>query len=167
MGIPFTPRTSPAAWLGHEERRKRDWIHELSEQEAADIDAALAHAKRTGKALAALHRDDFPLPRLQPAIARCMSELDRGRGFVLLRGVPVWRYSEADAALVYWGLGLHMGTAVSQNAAGDLLGHVRDTGADPKDPSVRLYKTRDRSAFTATARTSSAYCVSSRRSRAA
>ena len=31
---------------------------------------------------------------------------------------------------------------MSQNAAGDLQGHVRATGADPDDPSVRLYKTR-------------------------
>ncbi len=62
---------------------------------------------------------------------------------MLVRGVPVWRYTEAEAAIVYWGLGLHMGTTVSQNAAGDLLGHVRDTGANPSDPSVRLYKTRE------------------------
>jgi len=40
-----------------------------------------------------------------------------------------------------------MGTLVSQNAAGDLLGHVRDTGADPADPAVRLYKTRERLGF--------------------
>jgi len=138
-----TPVDSPAAWLGRDERRKCDWSYGLSEGEVTDLDAALAHAKRSGRALDALQRDDFPLPHLQPAIAHWMRELDRGRGFVLVRGVPVWRYAEADAAIVYWGLGLHMGTAVSQNAAGDLLGHVRDTGANPKDPSVRLYKTRE------------------------
>jgi hypothetical protein len=30
--------------------------------------------------------------------------------------------------LAYVGLGLHLGTPVSQSAAGDLLGHVHDTG---------------------------------------
>ena len=46
------------------------------------------------------------------------------------------------AADLYWGLGLHMGRAVSQNTDGDLLGHVRDTGADPAAYGVRLYRTR-------------------------
>ena len=143
MQIVRSPLQTPAAWLGLDERRSTDWIYELSDVEVADLDAGLAHAKKSGKTLEALQRDDFPLPHLAQAIAGWMSDLDRGRGFVLVRGVPVWRYTEADAAIVYWGLGLHMGTAVSQNAAGDLLGHVRDTGANPKDPSVRLYKTRE------------------------
>ena len=58
-----------------------------------------------------------------------------GRGFVLVRGVPVERYGEEDASLAYWGLGLHLGRAVSQNAAGDLLGHVRDAGLERRDPT--------------------------------
>ena len=70
-----------------------------------------------------------------------------GRGFLLVRGVPVERYGERDATLAYWGLGLHLGTAVSQNAAGDRLGHVRDLGVSERDPTVRLYKTRERLGF--------------------
>jgi Taurine catabolism dioxygenase TauD, TfdA family len=31
---------------------------------------------------------------------------------------------------------------VSQNSAGDPLGHVRDDGSDPDDPTVRRYRTR-------------------------
>jgi hypothetical protein len=37
---------------------------------------------------------------------------------------------------------VHLGVPVSQNAAGDLLGHVRDDGSDPDDPTVRRYRTR-------------------------
>jgi hypothetical protein len=50
--------------------------------------------------------------------------------------------SDDDAALVYWALGLHLGTPVPQNVQGELLTDVRDVGADPTDPSARLYKTR-------------------------
>ena len=57
--------------------------------------------------------------------------------------MPVDRYGEADAALAYWGLGLHLGRAVSQNAAGDLLGHVRDAGLERRDPTIRQYRTRE------------------------
>jgi len=136
------PLEVPAAWMGRDLSRRRDWIHRLTPEETAEIDAAVAQARATGRPMTELARADFPLPKLADAIARWMTELDRGRGFVLVRGLPVQRWSEADAALAYWGLGLHMGSPVSQNAAGDLLGHVRDTGADPKNPAVRLYKTR-------------------------
>jgi hypothetical protein len=71
-----------------------------------------------------------------------MEALQNGRGFINVKGIPVSEHSDEDIGLIHWGLGLHMGTAVSQNAAGDVLGHVRDTGADPNDTSVRLYKTR-------------------------
>jgi hypothetical protein len=71
-----------------------------------------------------------------------MAELDRGRGFVLIRGFPVDDHGEAVCMEIYWGVGLHMGRAVSQNIDGDLIGHIRDTGADPNAYGVRLYKTR-------------------------
>lgn len=141
------PFLGPAAWKRADIEGHDDWIHVLSPEDVAELDAALAYAKRTGKALHELTRDDFPLARLAAATDTWLRELDRGRGFLLLRGVPVERYGKDDAALVYWGLGLHLGTAVSQNAAGDLLGHVRDVGLERRDPSLRLYKTRERLGF--------------------
>ena len=47
-----------------------------------------------------------------------------------------------DAVAAYWALGLHLGSPVPQNFSGEVLTHVRDTGADPTAPSTRLYKTR-------------------------
>jgi len=55
--------------------------------------------------------------------------------------------SERQTELAYLGLGLQMGVPVSQNAAGDVLGHVRDEGVERIDPSVRLYQTRQRQDF--------------------
>ena len=138
-----SPVPGPAAWRGSEVARRTDWIHPLSDVEVAELDAAVAAARATGKPLGELTADDFPLRTLRASIDGWLAELDEGRGFVLVRGVPVERYGEADASLAYWGLGLHMGRAVSQNAAGDLLGHVRDAGVDRKDPSIRKYRTRD------------------------
>ena len=118
------------------------WRYRLGPAEVADLERALAVARATGKPMAALTRDDFPLSVLAPAIAGWMRQLEGGRGFLNVAGVPVAGHTDADVALMHWGIGLHMGAAVSQNAAGDLLGHVRDTGADAADPGVRLYKTR-------------------------
>jgi hypothetical protein len=69
-------------------------------------------------------------------------ELDAGRGFVLVRGLPVDQLGERGASIAYVVLGVHLGVPVSQNANGDLLGHVRDDGSDPEDPMVRRYRTR-------------------------
>jgi hypothetical protein len=139
--------TSDSAWNGREMAQRRDWIHELSAAEIEDLDRAVAHARATGKPIGELSRADFPLGLLARSAEAWLDALDTGRGFVLVRGVPVERYGEEDASLAYWGLGLHLGRAVSQNAAGDLLGHVRDAGLERRDPTVRLYRTREPLAF--------------------
>jgi hypothetical protein len=143
MNVLLEPVQNATAWTGRELAARRDWIHELNPAEVRDLDRAVAHARATGKPLGELGREDFPLGRLAAAVEGWLDALDAGRGFTLVRGVPVERYGEEDAALAYWGLGLHLGRAVSQNAAGDLLGHVRDAGLSRRDPSLRLYRTRE------------------------
>jgi hypothetical protein len=136
------PLSTPATWRASDLAEESTWRHALSAGEVAELEAALAVARGTGKPMQELTREDFPLPKLSATVARWLDMLERGRGFLNVRGVPVEKLGDEDAAWVFWGLGLHLGTAVSQNAAGDVLGHVRDTGEDPNDTSVRRYKTR-------------------------
>ncbi|MEU0629662.1 hypothetical protein [Streptomyces sp. NPDC005989] len=53
-------------------------------------------------------------------------ELENGRGFVLVRRVPVGRSGPATAAVLLRGPGRHLGIPVSQNATGHMLGHIAD-----------------------------------------
>lgn len=138
------PSTSPAAWTGAELGASDEWIHRLTDAEVGELEAALAAVKANGISLYAITPEDFPLPTLAPVIGQWVHDLEDGRGFILIKGLPIDRYSETDAATIYWGIGQHMGLPVSQNAAGDLLGHVRDTGRSIADPSVRGYQTRIR-----------------------
>ena len=138
------PVEGPAAWRGPGLRDDGSWLHHLSEAHVDEIEAALAVVRDRGLAVLDVGRDDFPLPTLSPVIQGWVDELDAGRGFVWVRGLPVERYTEEEASIIYWGIGQHMGVPVSQNAAGDLLGHVRDTGRSTTDPSVRGYQTRIR-----------------------
>jgi hypothetical protein len=85
-------------------------------------------------------RDDFPLHALAPRLALWADELENGRGFVLLRGLPVQRYSAAEINAAYYGLGLHLGQPVRQNPRGDLLGEVMAVG-DIDDKHTRVYET--------------------------
>ncbi|WP_374576503.1 TauD/TfdA family dioxygenase [Phenylobacterium sp.] len=140
--LPDGPILTPDAWTGPAMAAEGGWLQPLSPAETDELLAARRSALSTGKPMRDWTRADFPLPGLAARIAGWLAELDRGRGFVLLRGFPVEAHDETTLAEVYWGLGLHLGRAISQNTDGDLIGHIRDTGADPAAYGVRLYKTR-------------------------
>lgn len=147
MSTPDTAVQSPAAWYGQDLANSDQWIREFTPTEIEELEAAASAVLASGKARTALTREDFSLPTLASSTREWLRELADGRGFMLLRGLPVERWGDDLASLAYLGLGLHLGTLASQNAAGDLLGHVRDTGADPNDPNVRLYRTNATQGF--------------------
>jgi hypothetical protein len=133
----------PSAWRSEELSRNEDWIVRLDAQDVGEIDAALADVKAKNIQIPALSRQDFVAPRLAHKLAAVLRMLEDGRGFALIRGLPVERYSKADAARIYWAIGAHLGPAFAQNAQGDMLGHVRDLGADWKtEMKARGYQTR-------------------------
>ena len=97
--------------------------------------------KARGLAFADLTRHDFPLPTLAPQLRAWQEDVTNGRGFYLLRGLNVQAYSGEEVGTIFWGLGLHLGRAVTQNPKGDLLGHVFDHGRRYGDLDVRGYET--------------------------
>jgi len=120
------PIQGPEVWRGEALARSTDWIHEISAAEQAELDAALREVQRRGLGWRELRREDFAIPRFARALARVSEELERGRGLVLLRRIPVERYGEDELRILYWGLGLHLGTPRYQNGNGELIGDVRD-----------------------------------------
>lgn len=141
------PCDHPSAWRGPDMARRDDWIVRLDDADVAELEAALARAKAAGIGIPALGRGDFHVPRVAAKLLGVLRELEQGRGFALIRGLPIERYSKADAALIYWGIGAQMGPAFAQNAQGDVLGHVRDLGADYANTNARGYQTRARLPF--------------------
>jgi hypothetical protein len=121
---------------------RQDWCLTLSEAQIAELLAAVDRIEHAGRALPDATLDDFPLPTLGPALARVLDDLLDGRGFVLLRGLPVATLSDQQIQLAFWGIGQHLGIPIPQNDAGDLLVHVRDEGLDFSNPTVRGYQTR-------------------------
>jgi hypothetical protein len=137
----------PAAWIGAELRRSDGWMHHLAPAELDELDAALRATQRQGLGLLEIGRETFALPSFGRTLARLLDTLLNGRGFVLIRGIPLERYTRHEAATIYWGIGAHLGRPVPQNAQGHLLGHVRDLGLELKDPAVRVYQTTERQTF--------------------
>ncbi len=146
---PLPPRqTGPSTWRGPEmESQKCQWLIELS---AAEIDQLLTAAQPiadSGFNIGMMTQADFRLPTLGRRLTELGLELIHGRGFAVLRGLPVTEFSERLAATIFFGIGTHLGHARSQNADGHVLGHVCNLGADSSDPNVRIYQTRDRQTF--------------------
>ena len=134
------PITGPAAWRGSELAGDSSGLHPLSRESVAEIDAALAHVKAQGLSFPRFGKEDFPLKTLEPELQRWADELENGRGFLALRGLPVERYSDEDINTVYYGLGLHLGQPVCQNPRGELIGTVMNVG-DANDKNTRVYET--------------------------
>jgi hypothetical protein len=135
-----------SAWIGAElARHPEQWIYTLSPAEIAEIEAAVATVR--GRDLATLTQADFSLPALGPVLDGMREEVLSGRGFVLIRGLPVEGRPIADSALAYWAIGMRFGNPRSQNAMGHLLGHVTDLGLATSDPNVRTYQTTERQHF--------------------
>ena len=78
---------------------------------------------------------------LEALCGRVRESLFRGPGLFLLHGLPVDAWGATRSAVAYWLLGSLVGLPVPQNAAGHVLGHVRDIGGDPAKPETRLYTT--------------------------
>lgn len=141
------PIDGAAVWHARDVADATEWTIELSAGQRAEISASARAASSAGRTIATLTVDDFPLTGLVDVLRSIVHDLAHGRGFALLRGFPVDLLDEHEIELAYAGLGLHLGTPVSQDAAGTLLGHVRDEGVERTGPEVRLYRTRQRQDF--------------------
>lgn len=122
------PIAGPHVWTGEEFAGRDDWIIQLGLKEISEIEAAVASVREQKLLLEEAGSDDFQLPLMSAVLADARDELAYGRGFVMLRGLPSARFSKEEMGVLFWGLGAHLGTGVSQSRAGDRLGHVIDTG---------------------------------------
>lgn len=140
--------TGPSAWIGRDMAGRADeWLIDLSASDVVDLEQAARHYLSLGRDIGEITKADFPLQQFGDYLAALRTRLIDGIGFEVLRGLPVAGYSQKMAAAIFCGVGAHLGSARSQNAAGHILGHVRDAGADPNDTNTRIYQTHARQTF--------------------
>lgn len=120
--------TDRSAWRGEVLLNDPSWYWNFPAAAIHDIDAALAKLARTNVPLVEMTPADMPLPSIESELAAIVREFEQGRGFIVIRGLPLERYSDDQIARIFWGIGRYIGNPISQNAQGDLLGHVKDIG---------------------------------------
>lgn len=137
----------PAAWLATDLADPAEWIIQLSGEQIADIDNAMRQSLAADLGLADLTRENFPIPSIDTIVSDILERLEEGRGLVVLRGFPALDYDKDQLRRIFWGLGLHLGKAVSQSSKGDLLGDVKNFGADVNSTTGRGYMSKQALGF--------------------
>lgn len=134
------PIDHPGAWRAADFPDLGAITFELERRHLQALDRALRFSHTTGRPTESVGRDGFPLDDIASDLESIRERVQSGRGIVLLRGLPVERYSREDMCRMFWGLGAHFGHAVSQSLMGDRLGHVTDVSGD--NPAERGYRSR-------------------------
>lgn len=120
-----------------------DWVEQISTDQIGEVETAVREFERVGIETA----KHVSLPTLAPWLRELLDEVLNGRGFVLIKGLPIERWTRRQAAIAFLIIGAQLGNLRMQNAEGHLLGHVRDLGRSSDDPNARIYQTRERQTF--------------------
>jgi hypothetical protein len=117
-----------AVWDGNTQWRKNDWILHLNDSQIAELEEAADSVRSNGSKPDDVTRSDISLPTLALTLENVKQELKQGRGFVLVRGLPVAGYTSDELGAIFCAIGAYLGIIVSQSAQGERLGHVVDRG---------------------------------------
>ena len=139
------PIDSAANWQGTELLKHPDWEARLSVDELTQIDQALQGV--ASSPLSKVTAETFPLGSLGDRLLAIQQNLEHGSGVILLKSIPVDRYSPTELQRLFLGLLLHLGTPVSQSADGTTVFSVRNEGWGTQDPKTRGPNTNKKLSF--------------------
>jgi TfdA family taurine catabolism dioxygenase TauD len=132
-----------SVWYGPQLTANSEWIERFSEDEIDEVERSVHAVEQAGFTIESLVR----LPTLRPRLRQMLDEVMNGRGFVLIKRLPVERWTRQQVAIAFLIIGSQLGALRMQNAQGHLLGHVKDLGKSSDDPNTRIYQTRERQTF--------------------
>lgn len=138
------PIRTEAAWRGDELSARQDWVYLLSDEQVAELETLGKRFVEEDPDLRFVSKEDYPLVACADAVKEWGKDVDYGRGFVLVRGLRTYLYSDALSSAIYYILGLYMGDPIRQNEMGDLIDHVYATSDKTMDdPTAKSSKVRD------------------------
>lgn len=137
--------TTAAAWRGDQLSKTDDWIFRLTSEQVAELEQLGQRFVEEDPDLRTVQASQYPLVACADALASWASDVDYGRGFVLVRGLRSHLYSDALSSAIFYILGLHLGEPMRENEKGDLIGHVYATSNKTMDdPTALSSKVRDK-----------------------
>ena len=146
MNVLNTPYQHTSAWMVAN-LKDDDWIYNLTTDDITDLDRAVQSAILRSNDYRDVQRGEFELLYLSTFLKKIPYILEEGRGFVVVRGIPVDRYTIEESRIALWGIGTYIGNAISQNARGEVLCSVTDHGGKYGTNTARGYQTNDQLDF--------------------
>lgn len=119
----WSQATYPTGW-GSEMRDTKELVQPFSREFLNDLDSCLNSARARAITAETVTQEDFSTPSIDATMQKLLRELRGGSGLVISRGIDAATYSPEALEIIYMGLGMHLGNAVSQSSYGDVLGHV-------------------------------------------
>jgi hypothetical protein len=135
----LTDVETPAAWRVEDLDRDRDWTFEIDPQARKQLAAAVREAFVPDRPLFDYSRENFDLGPAGMTIAAAFRQVQQGRGFALVRGLPRDELTEAEFEMLNWAIGLHSGVARPQGRATQYISAVKDVGTDYRGAGGRGY----------------------------
>ncbi|KAF8629559.1 hypothetical protein AX15_003391 [Amanita polypyramis BW_CC] len=119
---------SPLVWEGKDFKDEKEWVYELTPDHLKEIDDAIKHFRSLGKSFGHITPSTFPLPTLGPALRGLSNELHNGRGFFVIRTIPVDNYSREDNILLYTGVSSYVGElrGIQDKINKGFINHIKD-----------------------------------------
>lgn len=129
----------PSVWMAADFPVTRAWVRQLSDDSIEEIVDTVRRVSKAGKTFEQVTRQDFPLPKTAELLRGTFDDLENGRGFSVIAGFPVDRFTYEEALIGYAGVSSHLGTLVDQSYAGAMKADVKDLGV-PYGKDVRGYQ---------------------------
>ena len=134
------PVDGPSAWEGKQLADEESWVDRWTSSEIDALLTALDRVKSRGLSVENMRRSDFEVHGLRHRFFELVRQLEAGRGFVVLRGLPVSDLPIDDSKLLFWGIGLQLGVPINQTRQWQLLAEVKDLGERTGTATSRAFR---------------------------
>ena len=134
---PYQHHSAPFAWNASSFNSAAEYIVKLDDADRAEVMAAV-NARNRSVAITDVPKSHFAFDALALKLASAAAQVRAGRGFVILRGLPLDGLDLDQYTAAVYGIGHHFGFALSQNAQGERVTYVVDATA--VDPTPRMYR---------------------------
>ena len=138
---------SPADWASARYSDVDGWSETLGAEECEELGQAARQLPPAMQDWVSLTPADIPLARLAPRLQAINDDLERGRGFALLRGIDLPENDFDTVRRIKWVLALNLGDVIAQNAKGEMMGSVQAEFMGERTQDVRGYVSRDELRF--------------------
>ncbi|QNS02588.1 TauD/TfdA family dioxygenase [Streptomyces xanthii] len=130
------PCHGPAVWTGSDLAASGAWLRRPTPGQLAELATAVRTVRTRGTPMLRVTAAQFPAPAWHTELQATAHELTHRCGVAVVRRIPVEGFRPAEREQLLWGLGRHLGTPVSQDVTGHMLGRLPAAGPPAASPGA-------------------------------